>query len=92
MIDVYKRQIWDQTNKSIFLFSRQSDSKHIGLIMNLIQYLLYFSFAFGRHVATIVQHPIPVSYTHLNKGILVGKDVQLLALKRNTPSELYVFE
>ena len=27
-----------------------------------------------------------------NKGILVGKDVQLLALKRNTPSELYVFE
>jgi len=38
--------IWDQTNKSIFLFSRQSDSKHIGLIMNLIQYLLYFSFTF----------------------------------------------
>ena len=27
-----------------------------------------------------------------NKGIIVGKDVQLLALKRNTPSELYVFE
>lgn len=26
------------------------------------------------------------------KGVLVGKDVQLLALKRNTPSELYVFE
>ncbi|MDO4162867.1 MAG: MBL fold metallo-hydrolase [Bacteroides sp.] len=27
-----------------------------------------------------------------NKGILVGKDVQLCALKRTTPSELYVFE
>ncbi len=27
-----------------------------------------------------------------NKGVIVGKDVQLLALKRNTPSELYVFE
>ena len=27
-----------------------------------------------------------------NKGVVVGKDVQLLALKRNTPSELYVFE
>lgn len=26
------------------------------------------------------------------KGIVVGKDVQLYALKRNTPSELYVFE
>lgn len=26
------------------------------------------------------------------KGIIVGKDVQLLALKRSTPSELYVFE
>lgn len=27
-----------------------------------------------------------------NKGIIVGKDVQLLALKRSTPSELYIFE
>lgn len=27
-----------------------------------------------------------------SKGILVGKDVQLLALKRSTPSELYEFE
>ena len=27
-----------------------------------------------------------------NKGIIVGKDVQLLALKRSTPSELYEFE
>lgn len=26
------------------------------------------------------------------KGVLVGKDVQLSALKRNTPSELYIFE
>lgn len=26
------------------------------------------------------------------KGIIVGKDVQLLALKRSTPSELYIFE
>ncbi len=26
------------------------------------------------------------------KGILIGKDVQLLALKRNTPSELYEFK
>jgi len=25
-------------------------------------------------------------------GILVGKDVQLTALKRTTPSELYIFE
>ena len=27
-----------------------------------------------------------------NKGIVVGKDVQLFALKRNTPSELYLLE
>lgn len=27
-----------------------------------------------------------------SKGVIVGKDVQLLALKRNTPSELYMFE
>ena len=27
-----------------------------------------------------------------SKGVLVGKDVQLIALKRNTPSELYEFE
>lgn len=27
-----------------------------------------------------------------NKGVIVGKDVQLLALKRNTPSEIYEFE
>jgi len=27
-----------------------------------------------------------------SKGVVVGKDVQLLALKRNTPSELYIFE
>lgn len=27
-----------------------------------------------------------------SKGVIVGKDVQLLALKRSTPSELYVFE
>ncbi len=27
-----------------------------------------------------------------NKGVIVGKDLQLLALKRNTPSELFVFE
>lgn len=27
-----------------------------------------------------------------NKGIIVGKDVQLLALKRSTPSELYILE
>ncbi|MBP6064720.1 MBL fold metallo-hydrolase [Bacteroides sp.] len=27
-----------------------------------------------------------------NKGVIVGKDVQLLALKRSTPSELYEFE
>ena len=26
------------------------------------------------------------------KGILVGKDVQLTALKRNTPSEVYIFD
>jgi phosphoribosyl 1,2-cyclic phosphodiesterase len=28
----------------------------------------------------------------LQKGIVVGRDVQLVALKRNTPSELYSFE
>ncbi len=33
-----------------------------------------------------------VEYQLRAKGVLVGKDVQLLALKRNTPSELYVFE
>lgn len=27
-----------------------------------------------------------------NKGIIVGKDIQLCALKRTTPSELYIFE
>ena len=27
-----------------------------------------------------------------SKGIIVGKDVQLIALKRSTPSDLYVFE
>lgn len=27
-----------------------------------------------------------------SKGVIVGKDVQLLALKRSTPSELYVFD
>ncbi len=27
-----------------------------------------------------------------DKGVLVGKDVQLCALKRNTPSELYEFD
>lgn len=27
-----------------------------------------------------------------NKGIIIGKDVQLLALKRNTPSKLYILE
>lgn len=27
-----------------------------------------------------------------SKGVLVGKDVQVIALKRNTPSELYEFE
>ena len=43
-----------QTEERIFLFSSQTDSKHIGLIMNLVQHLLYFGFAFGRHVTTIV--------------------------------------
>lgn len=27
-----------------------------------------------------------------NKGIIVGKDVQVIALKRNTPSDIYEFE
>lgn len=27
-----------------------------------------------------------------SKGIIAGKDVQLAALKRSTPSEVYVFE
>ena len=27
-----------------------------------------------------------------NKGVLIGKDVQLTALKRNTPSEVYIFD
>ena len=26
------------------------------------------------------------------KGIIVGKDVQVIALKRNTPSDVYEFE
>lgn len=33
-----------------------------------------------------------VEYILKGKGILVGKDVQLAALKRNTPSEFHVFE
>jgi len=33
-----------------------------------------------------------VEFKLRNKGIIVGKDVQLLALKRNTPSELYLLE
>ena len=27
-----------------------------------------------------------------NKGVIVGKDVQVIALKRNTPSDVYEFE
>ena len=27
-----------------------------------------------------------------SKGVLIGKDVQLTALKRNTPSEVYIFD
>ena len=33
-----------------------------------------------------------VEFALKSKGILVGKDVQLAALKRSTPSEFYTFE
>lgn len=33
-----------------------------------------------------------VEFSLRGKGIVVGKDVQLIALKRNTPSEMYVLE
>ena len=48
------------------------------------------------HLSKDNNHPVlaykTVEWKLRSKGVLVGKDVQLLALKRNTPSELYVFE
>ena len=47
-----------QTNERIFLLGSQSDSKYIRLVVNFIQYLLYFSLALRRYVAAIVQHSV----------------------------------
>ena len=47
-----------QADKGIFLLGSQSDSKYIRLVMDFVQYLLYFSFALGRYVAAIVQHSV----------------------------------
>ena len=40
------------------IISSQSDSKYIRLVVNFIQYLLYFSLALRRYVAAIVQHSV----------------------------------
>ena len=63
------------------------------LAENITEHLRYIWLC---HLSKDNNHPElaykTVEWKLKNKGILVGKDVQLLALKRNTPSELYVFE
>lgn len=63
------------------------------LAENITEHLRYIWLC---HLSKDNNHPElaykTVEWKLKNKGVLVGKDVQLLALKRNTPSELYVFE
>lgn len=63
------------------------------LAENMTEHLRYIWLC---HLSKDNNHPElaikTVEWKLKDKGILVGKDVQLCALKRNTPSELYVFE
>ena len=63
------------------------------LAENFTEHLHYIWFC---HLSKDNNHPElaykTVEWKLKNKGIIVGKDVQLLALKRSTPSELYEFE
>lgn len=63
------------------------------LAENITEHLRYIWLC---HLSKDNNHPElaykTVEWKLKNKGVIVGKDVQLLALKRNTPSELYVFE
>lgn len=63
------------------------------LAENITEHLRYIWLC---HLSKDNNHPElaykTVEWKLKNKGIAVGKDVQLLALKRNTPSELYEFE
>lgn len=63
------------------------------LAENITQHLRYIWLC---HLSKDNNHP-ELAYKTVemklkNKGIVVGKDVQLLALKRSTPSPLYVFD
>ena len=63
------------------------------LAENITERQKYFCFC---HLSKDNNHP-ELAYKTVelllrSKGVLVGKDVQLIALKRNTPSELYEFE
>lgn len=63
------------------------------LAENITEHLRYIWLC---HLSKDNNHPElafkTVEWKLKNKGILVGKDVQLLALKRSTPSELYEFD
>lgn len=63
------------------------------LAENMTEHLRYIWLC---HLSKDNNHPElafkTVEWKLKNKGIIVGKDVQLLALKRSTPSELYEFE
>lgn len=63
------------------------------LAENISEHLYYIWLC---HLSKDNNHPElafkTVEWKLKNKGVIVGKDVQLLALKRSTPSELYVFE
>ena len=63
------------------------------LAENITEHLRYIWLC---HLSKDNNHPElaykTVEWKLKNKGVIVGKDVQLLALKRNTPSELYIFE
>ena len=63
------------------------------LAENITEHLRYIWLC---HLSKDNNHPElaykTVEWKLKNKGVIVGKDVQLLALKRNTPSELYEFE
>ena len=63
------------------------------LAENITEHLRYIWLC---HLSKDNNHPElaykTVEWKLKHTGVIVGKDVQLLALKRNTPSELYVFE
>lgn len=63
------------------------------LAENITEHLRYIWLC---HLSKDNNHPElaykTVEWKLKSKGIIVGKDVQLLALKRSTPSDLYIFE